>query len=140
MLSVANASPLVDYYPGTNNQTDTDPTARIMERPVRLSSVNPMSPPMPPSYGAGDIWLGQVQAPCTFPSATSVKFTRLFTEDEVSYGPFLTVPICEVGLFLNSADSNYVNRWDNTYVAYDTFDSISKTNAFALETSWTWRF
>lgn len=140
MLPVANSPPLSTHYPGTNIQTDTDPTATILERPVRLTSPTPSSPALPPAYDAGDVWLGQVQAPPDYPSDTSVTFKRLFTEDEISFGPFLTVPLCEILLLLHAADVNYTHRPHNTGVAYDTYDPISKTTAFALEVSWTLRF
>jgi hypothetical protein len=55
----------------------------------------------------------------------------------VSYTPFLTVPLSEIGLFTNAANPNIYN---NGPVAYDTFDTISKTSAFNLEVDWTVRF
>ena len=51
--------------------------------------------------------------------------------------PFLSVPLSEVGLLTAAADpGNYAN----TLVAYDTFDTISKTSAFDIEVEWTIRF
>lgn len=139
MLGVANAAPLSTHYPGTNNRTDTDPTVQKLERPVRLTSPVSASPVLPP-YDAGDVWLGQVQAPPTYPTTTSVMYKRVFTESEISYGPFLTVPLSEIGLFLYSSSVTFINVYNNSCVAYDTFDSLSKTNAFSLEVSWTLRF
>ena len=131
-LGVANAPPLSVSYPGANAQTDTDPTITILERPVRLTgSADPY-----PGQGA-DVWLGQVQAPATHNTATSSMFKRLFTNLEVSYNPFLTVPLAEVGLYTHAAN---VNVFNNTLVAYDTFDTLSKTNAFELEVDWEIRF
>lgn len=130
--SVANNEPILSAYPGGNTQTDTDPTVTRLERPVRITG----SATLPP-YDALDVWLGQVQAPATFPAATSVTFRRLFTELEISYTPYLSVPLSEIMLFTNAADPN---RHDNTGVAYDTFDTLSKTSAFELEVSWTIRF
>lgn len=138
-LSVANASPYSTQYPGTNAQTDTDPTVTVLERPVRLSSPTPASP-APPPYAAGDVWLGQVQAPAIYNTTTSVTFDRIFSESEISFGPFLSVPLSEVGLFLHSTNPNYINIFNNTLIAYDTFDTISKTTAFSLEIQWTIRF
>lgn len=132
-LAVANAAPLVTGYPGTNAQTDTDPTITTLERPVRISG-GAGAPP----YGVGvDVWLGEVAAPATFPTGTSVTFTRTFTTLEVSYAPYTTVPISEIMLFTGAADPLIYN---NTGVAYDTFDSISMTNAFELQVDWTVRF
>lgn len=119
-------------YPGSNAQTDTDPTVIGLERPVRVSG---SSDPYPGD--GGDSWLGEVQAPATHPQATQTTFSRLFTETDISYAGFLTVPLSEAGLFTSAADPTVYN---NTPVAYDCFDSISKTNAFDLEVQWTIRF
>lgn len=131
-LGVANAAPLVTAYSGTNLQTDTDPTVTRLERPVRLSG---STDPYPGQIS--DVWLGQVQAPATHTTATQVTFKRLFTQLEVSYSPYLTVPLSEIGLCAGAANPNVYN---NTLVAYDTFDTLSKTSAFELEVSWTVRF
>lgn len=131
--TVANASPLIDAYPGTNAQVDTDPTVARLERPVRISG----STTNFPAYLATDVWIGQIQAPPIFPSGTEVQFRRLFTQLEVSYTPYLTVPLAEVGLFTGAASPNVYN---NTAVAYDTFDTLSKTDAFELEVAWTLQF
>jgi len=138
-LTIANNPPYSNYYPGTNTQTDTDATVVQLERPVRFSSPIPGSPALPP-YDAGDVWLGQVAAPAVHNTATSVTFQRIVSESEISYGPFLSVPLSEIGLFLHSTNPNYINVYNNTFIAYDTFDTISKTSAFALEVLWTIRF
>lgn len=131
-LGVANAAPLVVSYPGANGQTDTDPAVTRLERPVRISGGSATYPGT-----GGDVWLGQVQAPAVHGLATEVTFNRLFSQVEVSYTPFLTVPLSEIMLFTSAANPAVYN---NTGVAYDTFDSLSKTNAFDLEVSWTVRF
>lgn len=130
--AIANAAPISPPYTGTNNQTDTDPTITTLERPVRISGSGSNYPGL-----AGDVWLGQVQAPATHATATEVTFVRLFTQVEVSYGSFLSVPLSEIGLFTSAADPGY---YLNTIVAYDTFDTLSKTVAFELEVTWTIRF
>lgn len=133
--AVANNPPLGGVggaYAGTNVYTDTDPGVTHLERPVRISGGTGAYP------GAGsDVWLGQIASPPTFPTATSVNFQRLFTEPEVSYSSFLTVPLSEVALFHAGASETTYN---NAPVAYDTFDTLSKTGAFALEVNWTVRF
>lgn len=134
-LGVANSAPLIDAYPGTNLQTDTDPTLLALERPVRISGGSTAYP----GDGA-DVWLGQVQAPPEHPTPSQVTFKRLFTITEVSYGPFLVVPVSEIGLFLHNASPSYVNVYNNQPVAYDTFPSIPLTTAITLEASWTIRF
>lgn len=131
-LTTANAPPLITAYPGSNAQSDTDPAVIALERPVRVSGSSTPYPGLAP-----DVWLGQIQAPPDHDVTTSVTFRRLFALTEVSYAPFLTVPMSEIGLFTNAANPNVFN---NNPVAYDTFDTISKTAAFDLEVAWTVRF
>jgi hypothetical protein len=131
-LPTANTAPLLTAYPGTNAQTDDDVTITKLERPVRVvgTSTNP-------PYNVSDTWLGQVAAPPAFPSSGHVKFTRVFTDTQISYSPYLVVPLSEVGLFTDAANPSVYN---NPCVAYDTFETLSKTNAFQLEVQWTIRF
>jgi len=130
---VANIDPLLTAYPGTNLYVDTDPTLTVLERPVRVSGGSSA----PPYLVVSDEWLGRVQAPATFPAVTQINFRRVFSQAEISYNPFLTVPLSEVMLYTSAAN---VNSASNTGVAYDTFPTISKTAAFDLEVSWTIRF
>lgn len=132
MLAIANSEPYLTAYPGTNAQTDSDEGVTTLERPVRVSGSTTATPGL-----AGDTWLGQIQAPPTNPLPTQVKFSRIFTVSEVSYSTFLSVPLSEIMLFTGAADPH---AHDNTGVAYDTFDAISKTSAFELEVNWTIRF
>jgi hypothetical protein len=132
-LTTANAAPLAAAYPGTNAQNDTTASVLRLERPVRVSGATDVPPYSDPS----NVWLGQVQAPATHPVATQTTFKRVFTDAEVSYGTFLTVPLSEIALFTNAADPALYN---NTAIAYDTFDTLSKTGAFSLEIDWTIRF
>lgn len=125
-------APVGTTYTGTNSQVDTDPTLTVLERPVRISGSDTAYPGI-----AGDEWVGQIQAPAGHPVATQTVFRRVFTQTEVSYAPFLSVPLSEVGLFLSGADPE---NYQNTMIAYDTFDTISKTTAFELEVVWTIRF
>lgn len=140
-LPTANASPLGasppapnGAYPGTNAQTDTDPTVLTLERPVRVTGGNTVYP-----YYPTDIWLGQVQAPAWALDSVPYDstFSVLFGQTDVSYSPYLTVPLSEVMLFTAAANPHVYN---NSGIAYDTFDTISKTNAFDLEIQWTIRF
>jgi hypothetical protein len=131
-LPTANSAPIVTAYAGTNAQTDTNPSVIRLERPVRISGSSDPYPGQP-----ADVWLGQVQAPAGHPVATTAVLSRLFTQVEVSYSPFLTVPLSEIGLFTGNANPNVYN---NTIVAYDTFDTLSKTAAFEFEVVWDIRF
>lgn len=128
----ANNPPISPPYSGTNAQDDTDATLLALERPVRISGSSSAYPGL-----AGDVWLGQIQAPAGHPIATETVFTRVFSQLEVSYAPFLSVPLSEVGLFLSGADPE---NYQNTMIAYDTFDTLSKTVAFELEVVWTLKF
>lgn len=134
-LGVANAAPMVTAYPGTNLQTDTDPSVTTLERPVRVSgsTTGPSDP-----YNPADVWLGTIQAPPIHNTATEITFRRLFTQTEVSYSSFTAVPLSEVMLFTSAA--NPIGTPLNTGVAYDTFDTLTKTGAFELEVEWTVRF
>jgi hypothetical protein len=132
---VANAAPLVSAYPGTNVQTDLQPAVTTLERPVRISGSTtiPSSP-----YSGSDVWLGTIQAPPIHGTATEVTFRRLFSQTEISYSSYATVPLSEIMLFTSAA--NPIGNPFNTGIAYDTFDTISKTGAFELEAEWTVRF
>jgi hypothetical protein len=115
-------APVGTDYPGTNDQTDTDPTVTTLERPVRVTSA--------------PLWLSQISS-AVHPIATQTKFSVIFVPGDISYGSYLSVPLSEIGLFTNAADPA---QPDNTLVAYDTYDTISKTAAFTLEVDWTVRF
>ena len=128
----ANSPPIGTAYPGSNTQVDTDPNVFRLERPVRLSGGSTGYPGI-----VSDVWLGQVQAPPEHPTTTSTTFRRLFGLLDISYPPFQSVPLSEVGLFTHAANPNSYN---NTMLAYDTFDTLSKTDAFELEVAWTIRF
>lgn len=133
-LGTANSAPLIGPYPGSNAQTDSDGTVTNLERPVRVSGGSTTYPGV-----VSDLWLAQVQAPATHPIVSQTTFSRVFTSTDVSYNPFLSVPLSEIGLFHNGADPNaYQNPGE--MVAYDTFDTLSKTAAFELEVNWTIRF
>lgn len=128
----AGSEPMSSSYPGSNVQTDTDTSVLRLERPVRLTGGSVAYPGV-----VTDTWLGQVQAPAQHPTPTSTTFRRLFGLLDISYLPFMTVPLSEVGLFTSAASPTVYN---NTMVAYDTFDTLSKTDAFELEVVWTIRF
>lgn len=132
---VANAAPMSVAYPGTNAHTDQDPTVTTLERPVRVSgtTTNPASP-----YSGTDVWLGTIQAPPIHSNTNEATFRRVFTQTEVSYSTFTAVPLSEVMLFTSAA--NPIGVPSNTGIAYDTFDTITKTGAFELEVDWSVRF
>ena len=117
---------------GANAQTDTDKTVTRLERPVRISGGSTNYP------GVGtDIWIGQIQAPVEHATGTSSTFRRVFTASEISYAPFISVPVSEVMLYTSAASPSF---YLNTGVAYDTFDALPKTVAIAIEVEWTFNF
>lgn len=131
-LPTANSVPISPPYVGTNAQNDSTPTVTTLERPVRISGSVSAYPGI-----SGDAWIGQIAAPPDLSGGTEVVFSRVFTQNEVSYSSFLSVPVSEVMLFTSAADPE---NYQNTGVAYDTFDTISKTSAINLEVKWTVRF
>ena len=131
-LATANSAPITPPYTGTNTQTDTDPAVTTLERPVRVTGSTSAYPGV-----AGDAWLGTIGSADPFTIPTQTTFRRLFTQTDISYGPYTSVPLSEVGLFTSAAAPD---NYQNIAIAYDTFDTISKTPAFELEVVWTLRF
>lgn len=131
-LPTANSAPMVPAYAGTNVQTDDDKTIAVIERPVRISG---SESPFP--YPGDDVWLGIIGTVTFAVPPTQVTFTRIFSQLEVSYGSFVTVPLSEIGLFTSAASPIY---YKNNLVAYDTFDTLSKRSSFSLRADWTIRF
>jgi hypothetical protein len=151
-LALANSSPLggatpPNHYSGSNAQTDTDPTLQYLERPVRVSWSGP-TPTASPYDPVDDEWYAQV-GPVTgitgHPTAYETRFTTLIGETQIngstSYYP--SVPLSEVGLFTGAINRHLpssVTNPSNVYLAYDTFDTISKTVGVTFEIEWTIRF
>jgi hypothetical protein len=116
---------------------DTDPTVDALEWPVQVTS---------------GIYYDDISAPATFPSTGVVRFTTVLGVNEVSFGAFASVPLSEVGLFtqrittqtgaLATPPVNYVGEvtTDKAMVAYNTFDTLSKTPSFVLQFDWELRF
>lgn len=132
----AASSPI---WPPPFTQTDTDPGVYALEAPIILSSAGQA---LPPSDGWN--WLGQIALP-TFPGGSpgEVTFTRVFLEAELSEPPFDLIPLSEIGLFVDEPPTAYPTMKPVTpgsMVAYNTFNTISKTNAIAIQVDWTFRF
>jgi hypothetical protein len=136
---VAGASPYSDAAPagygGTNAQTDVDVTVGRLERPVRVTT-------------GPDVWMKQIAAPGTFDAGNRrTTFIATFSESDINFGSFTSVPISEIGLYKSSADPTLPNGGAGAYpgptshlIAYDTFDPFAKTGAFNIEARWQWRF
>lgn len=131
--SAAFSSPYSDAYPagygGTNAQTDSDVTVSILERPVQVTNA--------------PLWMREISTPGTFPTATSTRFIAVFSDSDIAFGSFTSVPLSEIALFKGSADTSLPNGSAGSYpgtgghmIAYDTFDTISKTGNFSIEVRW----
>lgn len=133
----ASASPYSDAYPagyaGTNLQTDTDVTVGILERPVQVT--------------AAPLWMREISTPGVFPTSTSTRFVAVFSQSDINFGSFTSVPLSEIGIYKGTADPSLPNGSAGVYpgagghlVAYDTFDTIHKTGFFSIEVRWEFRF
>lgn len=119
--------------PSLPGQEDTDPTVLGLEWPVQVTS------------GA---YYDDVYAPSSFPGVGIVRFTSVLGVNEASFGSFTSVPISEVGLFTKRVDTDLGGAptpplvWpaetytEKAMVAYNTFDTLSKTPAFTLQFDW----
>lgn len=128
---VAAAAPISTDYAGTNVQTDSDLTVVGLERPVRVN--------------ADPLWMTELATPGTFgdpPDPVSTTFTAAFTETDLSYGAYTSVPLSEIGLFKSGADPAEANGaiGGGHLVAYDTFSTIHKTGLWSCTVRWQFRF
>lgn len=131
--SISDNPPFSVDYPGLNTQTDTDLTVSGLQRPVRVT--------------VAPLWMREIASPATFPSATSVRFVTNFSETDLNYGAYASVPLSEIGLFSSAADPSLPNGASGAYpgaggliLAYDTFNTINKTGLFSIEVRWEFRF
>lgn len=137
--AISNNEPISSHYPGTNLATDTQPGLLKLERPARFGWTSGPSAPSggdPLVYDSGDFWLRQITA-ATHPTPTSTRFTLVAAASDFNGSFYLVVPLSEIGLFHRGAA---VQDYNNSPVAYDTFDTVQKTGAFDLNVSWTIRF
>lgn len=104
---------------------------------------------------ATNLFLAQLDIPPTFPllpTRTTVRYHRLFTENELTIGPGTEVNISELGLFTNgnpnavpaynpgTRDLTIASAGAQAPVAYKTFDPVTKKDSLQLEVSWEIRF
>jgi hypothetical protein len=138
-------APYANLYPGGYEyagaphqaQTDTDVTVARLERPAAVVDYGGPTP----------LWMRQISTPGTFDAVTRTKFIAVFSETDINFGGFTSVPLSEIGLYKSSADPTLPNGGAGAYpgptghmIAYDTFDSIQKTGVFSIEVRWEWRF
>lgn len=135
LVGYANANPA---WPPQFTQTDTDPGVFAMEAPCVMEMNGHLV------LEDGCKWLTQIDTP-TFPGGSpgEIRFSRIVMQNEISVAPFDLVPISEVMLFVDDPDPNFpykVPLNPGSGIAYDTLNTISKSNATALQLDWTFRF
>jgi hypothetical protein len=142
---------LAAHYPGQNLYDDTTTDRSYLERPVKVTGT--------PGVGtAPGVWLSQVAAPPTFLGTpiTKVDFETLFDYTDINLtGAYPTVPLSEASLVLSSevasrlsnevydygSAPDYINvSTRQKLVAYNTFDTLAKTEAVSLELHWEIQF
>lgn len=113
-----------------------------------VSSVNNLVNPIP--FDAGNNFMAQVSLPTypLAPSRTSVRYSRTFSELELSV--VSTVTLTEAGLFTDgdpgtsfdpeTRDVSLTNALLQAPNAYKIFEPLSKSQNFVLEVSWEVRF
>lgn len=152
LIDIAGTFPtLDDHYPGQNIQDDTVLTTSYLERPVKVTGTAGKT-------GTSGVWLSQVAAPPTFSGTpiSTVDFETLFDYTDVNLaGAYPSVPLSEASLVLSSEVASRV--WEDVYdlgnppsyanistrqklVAYNTFDTLSKTVSVSLEIHWEIQF
>lgn len=105
----------------------------------------------PAAYSTGQ-FLAPLDIPPTFPltpTRTTVRYRKIFAEDEITISLNSTVNISEMGLFTNGRQSDYaVGLRDLTMAgsasqspaAYKALEPVGKKDSLQLEVSWEIRF
>lgn len=118
--------------------------AQVEEAGV-LGLVNPIA------FATGQ-FLAALDIPPTFPlspTRTTVRYRKIYAEDEITLTPGSTVNISEMGLFTNGRQSDYsVGLRDTTLggsasqspAAYKALEPVGKKDSLQLEVSWEIRF
>jgi hypothetical protein len=113
-----------------------------------VSSVSSLVTPI--TFNGSNSFLAQVSLPTypLSPSRTTVRYSRIFTEAELSVVG--TVTLTEAGLFTDgdpgtsfdpeTRDITLANALVQSPNAYKVFEPLSKTQNFVLEVSWEIRF
>lgn len=152
LIDIAGTYPTLDsHYPGQNTYDDTLITTNYLERPIKVSG----------TAGTGTspgVWMNSVTAPPTFGGTpiTKVEFDTLFDYTDCQLGgAYPSVPLSEAGLMLSSEVASRLSNEVYSYasppdyinastrqklLAYNTFDTISKTVSVALEIHWEIQF
>lgn len=152
LIDIASLYPTFDTdYPGQNLYDDETLTRSYLERPVKVSGTA--------GVGASPgVWMNSVTAPPTFSGSpvTNVEFDALFGNTDLHLsGAYPSVPVSEIGLFLANEQASrtseevydylsspsYINTSTRQkLIAYNTFDTITKTSSVSLEVHWEIQF
>ena len=132
LLTVSTIQSLYTGWSGytTPTQDDTDPEVTGLEYPVEV---------------ALNDYYDTISQPATFPEAGIVRYTAVAGYYEISYsgGP-TSVPLSEIGLFTELVTDQSVSPTsappERYMVAYNTFDTLSKTSAYVLQVDWELRY
>lgn len=132
LVSVSTIQSLHSGWSGytTPAQDDTDPTVTGLEYPVEIAASD---------------YYDDVSQPATFPQAGIARYTCVVGYTEISYpgGP-TSVPLSEIGLFTSAVPSQSTAPTaappERYMVAYNTFDTLSKTSAYVLQVDWELRY
>ena len=131
-FSVATIQALYGGWVGYTapTQKDTDPTVTGLEYPVEILLND---------------YYDDIKQPATFPQAGIVRYTAIVGYNEISYpgGP-TSVPLSEIGLFTEGVTDQTVKPVaappERYMVAYNTFDTLSKTSSYVLQVDWELRY
>jgi len=144
----ANYPTLDTHFPGQNIFDKDTITTTTLERPVKVSGTAGVG-------ASAGVWLKDVAAPPTFPTADSVEFQSLFSTSDLHLaGAYPALPLSVVGLYLSKQTSallsnqvydyadapGYIETTRQTLVAYHPFAPITKTNTVSLEIHWVIEF
>jgi hypothetical protein len=151
LLAPGTFPTLDSHYPGQNTYDDTLITTNYLERPIKVTG----------TAGTGTapgVWMNSVTAPPTFGGTpiTKVEFDCLFDYTDCQLGgAYPSMPLSEAGLMLSSEQASRLSNEVYSYasppdyintstrqklLAYNTFDTISKTVSVALEIHWEIQF
>lgn len=135
LLGIVNGAPYVTDYPGTNDQTNIDPTIVALERPVRLRT-------------GPDLYLASFEdfgfPTVAHPNPNEARF-KVFLSGSTDFilGTYTSgMPLSEIALLSSGTGSLVVDPTVavNPIMSYHTFPSILVTPATDVECSWTVRF
>lgn len=129
-----------DGTPGSGYpaQTDANPEVTGLEYPVQIEVSD---------------YYDNLVVPTTFPEAGTARYTAVLGYNQVSFGAATSVPLSEIGLFTESVPSQSTPPLPQDrevlpsppigvryMIAYNTFDTLSKTSEFVLQVDWELRF